>query len=231
MSQRLSDYSFVVRKERNHRFFSVLALVALVFTFIFLVKHTLFFSVRTRSISMSPDIPKNAFVLCTPILAGLSRGEVVLVKEKNTAPHSLVSFVLDGVVRFFTANQIQILHDKNDSSASESLRRLVGLPGDTIYMKGHVLFIKPKGEKHFLTEFEYEKKYNASIEALSNSWNDSLGLAADFPERVLDEGEYFVLADNRTSSFDSRVWQSLSKNEITARALVEFFPISHFQFF
>lgn len=231
MAQHLSDYSFLVKKSRERRVFSVIAIFIFVFAFILIVRHTVFFSVRVRSLSMAPDIPKNAFVLCTPILAGLSRGDVILVKAKKTSSDSPFLILCDLFVRFFTANQMQILRDKDDSSASPALRRLIGLPGDTLYMKGQVVFVKPKGAKHFLTEFEYGKQYAASIEMLPSAWDDDIGLAVNFDERVLGDGEYFVLADNRTSSLDSRVWGVIPKSELASRAVLEFLPISHFKFF
>ena len=57
------------------------------------------------------------------------------------------------------------------------IRRVVGLPGDTIYMRDYVLYIKPRGEKYFLTEFELaEKSYNVNVSTNPAGWDNSIGV-------------------------------------------------------
>jgi signal peptidase I len=43
---------------------------------------------------------------------------------------------------------------------------------------------------------------------------------------VIEDGEYFVMGDNRSNSFDSRSWGTLKKKEIVGVARLRLFPFS-----
>ncbi len=54
------------------------------------------------------------------------------------------------------------------------------------------------------------------------------GDEVELPEgkRILEEGEYYVLGDNRPQSLDSRAWGPVPDKLITGRVLLRLFPIS-----
>ncbi len=45
---------------------------------------------------------------------------------------------------------------------------------------------------------------------------------------TLQEGEYFVMGDNRNASSDSRIWGPLPADHIVGRALIRIFPLKSF---
>ena len=45
---------------------------------------------------------------------------------------------------------------------------------------------------------------------------------------VLGENEYFVLADNRVSSVDSRIYGTVDVSELKGKAVLRFFPFNSF---
>ena len=112
------------------------------------------------------------------------------------------------------------------------IRRIVGLPGDTIYMRDYVLYVRPQGQKHFLTEFELVKKsYDVLINTAPISWDNQIGVSGNFEQVTLGENQYYVLGDNRNSSLDSRLWGAVSGSRIQAKALFEYFPFADMRLF
>ncbi len=91
------------------------------------------------------------------------------------------------------------------------IKRIIGLPNETIVIKGSSVTIK--NEEHPLG-FALSEPY------LQNKSNDDM-------TKKTGPNEYFVLGDNRPFSSDSRVWGVLPKDHITGRALLRLFPIQH----
>ncbi len=97
---------------------------------------------------------------------------------------------------------------KPDWSRKDFIKRVIGLPGDTIQVvKGVGVFRNGK-----LLEEPYVKappNYN---------WG---------PE-VVPEGKYFVLGDNRINSWDSHYWGFLEQDDIEGKAVLVFWPPRRF---
>ena len=90
------------------------------------------------------------------------------------------------------------------------IKRIIGMPGETIEIRDGAVYVKndaaPQG-------FALDEPYLASPTA--GAFVATLG-----------EGEYFVLGDNRSASFDSRSWGTLERKLIVGRALLRLFPVS-----
>ncbi|MEP7355939.1 MAG: signal peptidase I [Anaerolineales bacterium] len=82
------------------------------------------------------------------------------------------------------------------------IKRLMGLPGDTITIRGGKVWINGQ----LATE-----PYIAAPPDYSGSW-------------TLGPDQYFVLGDNRNDSSDSHVWGSVTRADITGKALVVYWP-------
>ena len=137
------------------------------------------------------------------------------------------------IVAFFTFQLVNPFSANQPSQAKPFVRRVVGIPGDTLYMEDFVLHIKTKDGEHFLTEFEVTKNdYNVKSENLPENWDTSLPFSGSYPEITLKEGEYFVLCDNRIASSDSRLWGPLqATTQIKARILMRYWPFSRISIF
>jgi signal peptidase I len=89
------------------------------------------------------------------------------------------------------------------------IKRLIGLPGETVVIEGNTVTIKntenPEGLKLDESYADLgENRFDQTVE--------------------LDEGEYFVMGDNRDHSSDSRIWGVLKREEIVGRAVVRLLP-------
>ena len=97
--------------------------------------------------------------------------------------------------------------------SSYYIKRIIGLPGDTVTVQNGVVTVSNKDHPAgmILTE-----PYITT---------DTL---AENVTTVVPAGQYFVMGDNRPASFDSRKWGLLPKQNIVGRALVRLFPFSGF---
>jgi len=99
----------------------------------------------------------------------------------------------------------------NDPS-QRYIKRIIGLPGETIKLENGSITITKGTEQFALDESEYLRG-----EETAGSVFTTLG-----------QNEYFVMGDNRRYSSDSRSWGSLPAENIIGRALIRIFPISAF---
>lgn len=91
------------------------------------------------------------------------------------------------------------------------IKRLIGLPSETVQMKNGIITIKNKDGELTLSEPYLDSKNNL--------------LYGDL-KITLQDDEYFVLGDNRIASSDSRIWGPLQKNLIVGRPFIRLFPFN-----
>ncbi len=86
------------------------------------------------------------------------------------------------------------------------IKRVIGLPGETIEYKDNKLYIN-----------------NKVIEDVYGS-----GKTEDFYQVTLGEDEYFLMGDNRKISLDSRILGVIKKEEIEGTVGIVLYPFSRF---
>lgn len=231
MNKNLYELSYSVRKEFQRKIGISLFVVLLVFFTVHLTSAFLVFPVRLRSVSMLPDIQKDTCILFSPLIKSLGRGDVVLIKPLDTASGGRFRRVLNTVVRFVTAQQVGVSPERANMGHQALVRRIIGVPGDTVYMRDYVTYIKPAGEKSFLTEFELiSKKYDIEVLPRPPMWDTSVGVKGSFESVVLGKDEYLVLGDNRNGAVDSRFWGAVGVRDVYASAILRYFPFNKIQF-
>ena len=84
------------------------------------------------------------------------------------------------------------------------VKRLIGLPGDTIAQRSGVL------------------RVNGA--PLEESYVNGGSAGLDFPERTLGADEYFMMGDNRGQSCDSRQWGPVSREDLIGPVFAVYWP-------
>ncbi|MBB4826105.1 signal peptidase I [Sporosarcina luteola] len=98
-------------------------------------------------------------------------------------------------------------------SKEDYIKRVIGLPGDTVEMKDDQLFINGKA---------YDEPY---IEANKEKIFKDQKLTEDF-EVTVPEGQLFVLGDNRRNSTDSRMIGCIEESSVVGKVEFRFFPFN-----
>jgi signal peptidase I len=102
-----------------------------------------------------------------------------------------------------------------EDKRKDFIKRLVGLPGDIIEIKGGSIYINNQPA----SEAIFNQIYYYNGEKLSGA---QLGLAGE--KIVVPLNSYFVLGDNSASSKDSRYWGFVPKNNLLGQAMIIYWP-------
>ena len=98
----------------------------------------------------------------------------------------------------------------------EYIKRVIGMPGDTVEMKSGVLYINGKKvEQPFI---------NTEVLAKQTVFMDDFTLESLTGESKVPEGKYFVLGDNRGVSKDSRMIGFIDRSAIEGKAVFTIWP-------
>lgn len=231
MRQNVYDYSYEMRANRRKKVSSALIIAGSIILFLSLFLSFILFPVHVSSDSMETDIAKNSALFVCPLVKTPRRGDVMYLGRQDGKKIAWYAKILNRVISVFTAQQYEPFGHTTKMTGKDSVRRILALPGDTIYMKDYVLYIKPKGENLFLTEFELAAKpYNIHIYSVPVEW-DGMGAVGNLEEITLGENEYFALADNRIEAVDSRVYGNIPASRIRGRVLLEYFPFTKIRIF
>lgn len=225
---------------------SLAQVVLLTFLMYLLIGHFLVSSYRVQSSSMLPTLREGDRILMTPLsygpkvpfvaswLPGFSqprRGDlVVLVPPYASTAHPVLAF-FDPVFRFFTLQRNSLSEGGGGSSTVRArnpclVKRIIGLPGDTVRLEGYRAFIRAPGETTFRPEQEaIPVGYRPAIRGLLDGWKPEFPLSGNLEEATLGEGEYFVLGDNRMDSSDSRSWGAVRRSAVLGRVFLRFWPL------
>lgn len=94
-----------------------------------------------------------------------------------------------------------------DDESELYIKRVMGLPGDTIEIKDGLLYL------------------NNSEEPLAEPYLKEIP-TGDFGPYQVPEGCYFMLGDNRNKSNDSRMWENtyVTRENVLAKAVFRYYP-------
>lgn len=96
------------------------------------------------------------------------------------------------------------------------IKRIIGLPRETVELEDNTVIVKNKESKE---GFKIDQSY------ITHNVDESKKTI------ILDDGEYFVMGDNRQLSYDSRSWGGLAREDIVGRPIFRLLPIQKLSLF
>ncbi|MBI9107053.1 MAG: signal peptidase I [Spirochaetales bacterium] len=220
---------------RGFAFFIILLFIAFqILTSMFITSY------RQESIAMEPTVPSGALLLASPLIYGAEipftniklpeirkpkRGDLVVCTPAFHPDSAWYEKGLNSIVRFFTLQRKSFGSADYNWLHSRMLKRVIGLPGDTIKMVNFEILIKPQDKQYFFSEHEIiQTAYEISSYSVPDSLPEEFPLSGNMREITLKDDEFFVMGDNRSMSNDSYYWGPISIEHMKARAILEYFP-------
>jgi signal peptidase I len=219
-------------------------LKSIVFLFILyeILSSFLIFSISVNSSSMETALNKKDALFISRTAWGIKlpftdktlfpaepqRGDIV-VYEYEKKP--LFLKLADDLTGFLTFGRLSVSKDLlKINRYGYMLKRTAAVPGDTVYMKDFILYIKENNSEEYRAENSYYRIKNV-IPEIPAGWKSGFPMDGTMSEVSLKEGEYFLLNDNRHFTADSRTTGPVAMEKIIGKAVFRFFPFKAFSLF
>lgn len=228
------SYSYSEKVLRKKFLFIVVTILIATVLLYKLISSFLFRSYRIETASMEPTLTAGNRVATTRMFAvsNLKRGDVIYRKALYKSDLNFFQKLSNSIVAFFSGKHLQAFYDENQAIAKGGLYRIVGLPGDTIYLDNFIAYIKDSEHKNFLTEFELSSvSYSITQGKLPNNWDAKMPFSGNTGKITLGADEFFLLTDNRATTFDSRLTGICKITDIDGKVIAIIWPFDQFVLF
>ncbi|MFR6071616.1 MAG: signal peptidase I [Faecalitalea cylindroides] len=131
-----------------------------------------------------------------------------------------VTNVLNANINGIQRYDIVVAKIIENNETSEVIKRVIGMPNDTISCKDEVIYIngEPLDEPYLNTSYK-------------DDWvSKNYYFTKNFSEVKLGEDEYFLMGDNRPLSQDSRDFGPVKKEQILAKDFLVLWPLSEISY-
>jgi len=158
-----------------------------------------------------------ALLIVVPIRYFLFQPFLVRGQSMEPAFESGNYLIIDQIsYRFREPLRGEVVVFKNPQNQRQRfIKRIIGLPGETVEIKEGKVMISVNSEKFILDETAY-------LPATTHTH------PRGFQILILDKDEYFVLGDNRRISSDSRAFGPLPDKNIVGRVFLRAWPFTVF---
>ena len=129
-----------------------------------------------------------------------------------------------------------IPHDRSEYNSRFFVKRLIGLPGDTLEMRDGQLYLNgvAQGERYVTRtdpdadfsgqDFDWQRTYLVRRAEARPGYHPSRN---NWGPLTVPDRKYFVLGDNRDNSYDSRYWGFVPDSLVKGRPLIVYYSYEH----
>ncbi len=227
-------FTYAQKQKRKRAIFGFFLCLVAVLLFLQLLLHFVIYPTVITSNSMEPDFRKNSTFFVTPQInnsplffhnATLHRGSLVTVNNDSIMKKTNFQNIVDFIVGTITIQKFKPF--ESERWGDTEVYRVVGLPGDTLYIENYVAHIRQGGASHFLTEFELSDiEYDILSTNFPDNWNMWLGAQGKTEQISLKRDEYYLMSDNRVVATDSRIFGPVAEENINGKVALQYFPLS-----
>lgn len=160
---------------------------------------------------------RDIFELVLLVLLTFTPINLMTARAIVKGPSMLPTFRTDNLVivnrmaYFFSRPQrgdVVVLHNPNNPQGDDLIKRIVALPGETVEIRGGVVFING---------VQLNEPYVREYCGCNGTW-------------TLGVNQYFVLGDNRNNSYDSHNFGPIDRSLIVGQAWIKYWPLAEFEF-
>jgi signal peptidase I len=222
-----------LRKESKSYFFILLAITC--------IRSFAYEPYQIPSRSMVPGLQVGDFVLVNKYAYGLKApGTNYLItdlqkpKRNDVAvfipPHTLcnasplearpdLGVLSTAQSQLFLNKFLKLQKDKCTTNGIKYVKRVIGIPGDEVEVKGYEIWINGTKLNHeFISTINGESLIKETIDNKTHVIR-TLGLTEYIQHKwVVPEGSYLAIGDNRDNSLDSRAWGYFSEDTLVGKA-------------
>ncbi len=233
--------SYMEKKQSRGKFFGFIRTLILFFLVYALFSAVLFRSYRIGSVSMEPLFKEGDCIIVAPFMYGVNipftdsripgvrkpqRGDIVALSPAYYQGFPWYMEAAELFVRFLTLQKVSVLPSAGKPWINERMvKRVVGLPGDTIRIQDHTVYIQSTGKDIFFHEKDIiQKEYSVIHVPTPQGYDTGFPFSGTIGEIKLNDNEYFVIGDNRAESNDSTYWGPVSISQIKGKAVLQYWP-------
>lgn len=157
----------------------------------------------------------NSFLFSPKIVSGRSMSPTLQNGQKGIT--NVISVNINGINRYDIV--IAKIQD-NDGKEAEVIKRVIGMPGDTISCQDEIIYINGEALEETYLDTDYKEEW----------MNKNHYFTKNFSEVTLGDDEYFLMGDNRPLSQDSRDFGPVKKSQILSKDFLILYPFNEIEY-